>query len=162
MFRGSRGEGLSLDYQKLASFLTSKAVEQYDLLRVLLYCTVDPSQDPHLVQRQKALYQKFDGFRNFDVKEFELKISRDPNGKIIKQEKGVDVALVTDLLLLATRNAYDVAIVCAGDADMVSAIEGVKEMGKQVYVAAFDRSCSLALKRSSLGYISLTENATKF
>ena len=126
-----------------------------------MYCTVDPSQNPGAVQRQKDLYRKFNRFRNFDVKEFELKIVLDHLGNIIeKREKGVDVALVTDLLLLATRDAYDVAIICGGDGDMVRAIDGVKEMGKQIYVAAFDGNCADALKRSALDYISLTENAS--
>ena len=79
-----------------------------------------------------------------------------------RYEKGVDVALVTDLLLLASRNAFDVAFICAGDADFFRAVEGVKDMGKEIYVASFDSSCSQKLKDASLGYISLTRNAEKF
>ena len=46
------------------------------------------------------------------------------------------MALVTDLLLLASRNAFDVAIICGGDADFFRAVEGAKEMGKEVYIAS--------------------------
>jgi len=54
-----------------------------------------------------------------------------------------------------------VAIVCAGDADFIRAVEGVKDMGKQIYVASFEKSCSWKLKQAALGYISLTENVDK-
>ena len=84
------------------------------------------------------------------------------NGDITdKYEKGVDVALVTDLLLLASRNAFDVAIICGEDADFFRAVEGVKEMGKEVYIASFGSSCATTLKDASLGYISLTMYSAK-
>ena len=57
---------------------------------------------------------------------------------------------------MASRNAFDVAIICAGDADFFRAVEGVKEMGKEIYIASFDSSCATKLKDASLGYISLT------
>ena len=62
------------------------------------------------------------------------------------------VSLVTDRLLLASRNAFDVAIICAMDADFFRAVEGVKEMGKEAYIASFDDSCATKLKDASLGY----------
>jgi uncharacterized LabA/DUF88 family protein len=71
------------------------------------------------------------------------------------------VSLVTDLLLLASRNAFDVAIICAGDADFFRAVEGVKEMGKEIYIASFDESCATKLKDASLGYFSLTMHSDK-
>ena len=41
------------------------------------------------------------------------------------EEKGIDVAMAIDIVRLADRDAYDVAIVCSGDTDLVPAVEDV-------------------------------------
>lgn len=45
-------------------------------------------------------------------------------------EKGIDVALVVDMLCMAFRNAYDVAILVGGDSDYRTAVEEIKRWGK--------------------------------
>lgn len=52
-------------------------------------------------------------------------------------EKGVDAALVTDLLSLAWQRAYDVAVLVSGDADYVPAVEYVQSQGLKVINAAW-------------------------
>lgn len=52
-------------------------------------------------------------------------------------EKGVDAALVTDLLSLAWQRAYDVAILVSGDADYVPAVEYVQSQGLKVINAVW-------------------------
>lgn len=164
IFRGSREEGIRFDYQKLVDFLTDTGIERlerYDLTRVIMYCAVDRSQPEEKIRSQESLYATFNSFIKFDVKSFDLKLVYDNGCLKDKYEKGVDVALVTDLLLLASKNAYDVAIICAGDADFFRAIEGVKDMGKEIYVASFDSRCAQKLRDTALGYVSLTRNADK-
>jgi len=41
-------------------------------------------------------------------------------------EKGVDTAIVTDLLSLASEDAYDVAVLLSSDADHIPAVEWVQ------------------------------------
>ncbi|MCD6361065.1 MAG: NYN domain-containing protein [Armatimonadetes bacterium] len=48
------------------------------------------------------------------------------------REKGVDTAIVTDLLSLAWENAYDVAVLVSSDADMIPCVERVQEKGFKV------------------------------
>lgn len=48
------------------------------------------------------------------------------------REKGVDTAIVTDLLSLAWEDAYDVAVLVSSDADMIPAVERVQEKGLKV------------------------------
>jgi uncharacterized LabA/DUF88 family protein len=160
---GPNEEAINVDYPKLANFLSTSAIESYDLNRVLMYCALDVSKSEAEINYQRSIYNNFNSYLNFDVTVFDLKIARDKiTGQVKdKYEKGVDVALATDLLVLAAKNAYDVAIVCAGDADFIRAIEGVKDMGKQIYVASFEKSCSWRLKQAALGYINLTENIDK-
>lgn len=55
----------------------------------------------------------------------------------ISEEKGVDSALVTDLLSLAWQRAYDVAILVSGDADYIPAVEYVQSQGLKVINAAW-------------------------
>lgn len=52
-------------------------------------------------------------------------------------EKGVDAALVTDLLSLAWQQAYDVAVLVSGDADYVPAVEYVQSQGLKVINVAW-------------------------
>lgn len=52
-------------------------------------------------------------------------------------EKGVDAAIVTDLLSLAVEEAFDVAILVTSDADMIPAVEWVQARGLKVINAAW-------------------------
>lgn len=47
-------------------------------------------------------------------------------------EKGVDTAIVTDLLSLASERTFDVAILLSSDADHIPAVEWVQERGLKV------------------------------
>lgn len=58
-------------------------------------------------------------------------------GLTISPEKGVDAALVTDLLSLAWQHAYDVAVLVSGDADYIPAVEYVQSQGLKVINAAW-------------------------
>lgn len=55
----------------------------------------------------------------------------------IPYQKGVDVALVTDVMSLANEQAYEIAIIVSGDNDFVDAINYIKSKGKKVWVASF-------------------------
>lgn len=46
-------------------------------------------------------------------------------------EKGVDTAIVTDLLSLASEDAFDVAILLSSDADHIPAVEWVQAHGRK-------------------------------
>jgi len=48
------------------------------------------------------------------------------------EQKGVDTLLVFDLIALATRNAYDTAIILAGDEDFLTPFLEIRMLGKTV------------------------------
>ncbi len=54
-----------------------------------------------------------------------------------KPEKGVDAAIVTDMLSLAWQEAYDVAVLVTSDADFVPAVERIQERGLKVINAGW-------------------------
>jgi uncharacterized LabA/DUF88 family protein len=58
------------------------------------------------------------------------------------KEKCVDVALATRLVSLASSDAYDVALVVAGDRDFLPAFRAVRELGKRVVIASVRWACS--------------------
>ncbi|MEA3442482.1 MAG: NYN domain-containing protein [Chloroflexota bacterium] len=47
-------------------------------------------------------------------------------------QKGVDMHVALHMVRLAYNNAYDTAILVAGDADLVEAVRTVKDLGRQV------------------------------
>ena len=53
------------------------------------------------------------------------------------QEKGVDTAIVTDMIRLAWEEAYDIAVLVSSDADMVPAVEFLDLRGRKVIQAGF-------------------------
>ena len=70
-------------------------------------------------------------------------------------EKGVDVAIVVDMLMLAFSDAYDVAILVSGDADFVRAVGAVRQLGKRVENAYFARGGSRHLRQVADRHIAL-------
>jgi len=60
----------------------------------------------------------------------------------IPVEKGIDIMLATDLLYFAWNDFYDVAMLVSGDSDFAYALQAVKNMGKHVEVAYFERGVS--------------------
>lgn len=73
----------------------------------------------------------------------------------IRVEKGVDVALVTNMLSFGFRNVYDTVILVSGDEDYIGAIEELKHLGKKVEIAAFEGSISNNLRKKADKFVSL-------
>lgn len=57
-------------------------------------------------------------------------------------EKGVDVKIALDMLDMAVKKIYDVAILVSGDGDFSNAVRSVKELGLSVESAYFPRNPS--------------------
>ncbi len=72
-------------------------------------------------------------------------------------EKGVDVMLAVDLVTHAFKDHYDTAIIVSGDADFYPALQGAKDVGKQVEVAAFETNISSEAARVADVHIKLTK-----
>ncbi len=61
------------------------------------------------------------------------------------QEKGIDTAIVTDMISLAWESSWEVAILVASDHDFVPAVEFLAGKGRQVINAHFpSKGTSLA------------------
>jgi uncharacterized LabA/DUF88 family protein len=64
-------------------------------------------------------------------------------------EKGVDVGLAIKMLMLGFNQAYDTAILVAGDRDYLEAVQFVKGLGRRVEIIAWRDGLSDALASES-------------
>lgn len=55
-------------------------------------------------------------------------------------EKGVDSAIVTDMIRLAWEDAYEIAVLASSDADLVPAVNFLNQKGKRIVQAGFPPS----------------------
>ncbi len=79
------------------------------------------------------------------------------------EEKMVDTSLVTDLVLFAVHDAFDVAVVFSGDLDVAPALNAVHAMGKQAWIATFgDSGLSRSLTRSAWHTLDLLPHLDAF
>jgi len=134
---------LKIDYLKLIGHL----VNNRSLVRAIYYCSkpIPPNDSSQL--------QFYDYLRkcNVQVIEKELKTRQKVGTTEMRfVEKGVDVALATDLLGMAWEGAYDVAILVSGDGDFTGAVNRVMAKGKNVEIVSFKGSCSSELRNSSI------------
>ena len=141
---------LKIDYKKLISLLLKNRV----LMRVMYYC----SKPIPLGRTSQVKFLDYLRHVEIQVIEKPLKSRYDPVAKrTYYVEKGVDVALATDLIGMAWEDAYDVAIIVSGDSDYVGAVGKVMGKGRNVEVASFRRNLSKELKNAALTKIILDD-----
>ena len=134
----------SLDYEKLMLLATQGT----DCIRGYFYDSVNENDN---------IERFLDALRNIGItvvtKPLRYKDVRCERCNTIDRrvpyQKGIDIALSTDLLMLAYENVYDVAIIISGDNDFVPAIEQVKRKGKIVRIVSFGSSLGQDLRRSA-------------
>ncbi|MBI5887787.1 MAG: NYN domain-containing protein [Deltaproteobacteria bacterium] len=80
---------------------------------------------------------------------------------IFRTEKGIDVNIATDMLIMGFKNLYDTAILISGDGDFDKAIKGVKDMGKHVENAYFKLGHSRQLMKICDKFIELDADYLK-
>lgn len=79
------------------------------------------------------------------------------------QEKEVDTTIVADMLRLGATGAFEIAVLLSGDADLVPAVEGVRALGKQVFVATWGSSgLSARIRRAAFDHIDLNAGIGEF
>lgn len=127
----------------------------YDHIRTYFYSSTAQSQDIRS-KTEQFWHQKMLTLQS-QLTKHGIKVTNKLRQK--NKEKGVDVALVTDFLMLGMRGAFDVAIIVSGDQDYVNAIEAVQTMGKIVHIACFENSFPDEMYRYVDRYIRLDDFA---
>jgi len=114
-----------------------------------------PDVDEQAYNEQQKFFDRLRKNPHFDVrlgrrvrreKEHECPKCGHKFKKLSYEQKGVDSLLTLDLIALATRNAYDIAMLVTGDQDFVHPIKEIRMMGKQVENAFIEKGWSPVLK----------------
>lgn len=142
------GKSPGVDFGKLAIALLG---EKRQLVQVYYYNTplLSPkATDLNAEAKEKARRSQqrfFNALRYVPHLTFKQgRFQRLPNGGQV--EKGVDVMIAVDMVNLAYKKIYDVAILISSDADLKSAVEVVKsETGKSVELAQVEGAKSYDL-----------------
>ena len=69
-----------------------------------------------------------------------MEITKGPSCKSLLErtvEKGVDTAIVTDMLQHASDNTYDIGVLMSGDRDFIPAVQFLNRRGKKIIHASF-------------------------
>lgn len=152
---------------RFGSELTKAAQSMYSPAQVMgiYYYTAppDPSMGPQLIQ---AVQRFTDALRHspyVNVRLGRLDRARrrcascGTEGEVIVQ-KGVDMAIAMDVLALAYRDAYDLAILVTSDGDFSPLIQQVRSLGKNVWVAFGARARSQALNEAADFTFTMTDD----
>jgi len=157
----ARASGSHIDWRQVPQVLLQEADRQLKLVGItdgltleetLVYASYNPTSDAKL---KGWLTGWLDSQPSFNVKARERKpklrtihcqeCNTDNStcascGEPFKwaPEKGVDTAIVTDLLSLASEGAYDVAVLLSSDADHIPAVEWVQGRGLKVVNATWN------------------------
>jgi uncharacterized LabA/DUF88 family protein len=150
------GKEFRLDWSKLSSLLIGKSADiigsllEYEGMNVYMSFDDNKTSDKHLKDWAKNVLDKFPGIdvtmlerkpRNpFKCPDCHQEIIACPHcGKTMKAtvEKGVDTAIVTDLISLAWENSWDYSILISSDKDFIPAVDMLNRKGFHVINAHF-------------------------
>lgn len=79
------------------------------------------------------------------------------------QEKEVDTAMVADIVRLAAVGAFDILVLVSGDADYAPALDAVRLLGRQAYVATWGgMGLSYRLRKTAFEHIDMLDGLEHF
>lgn len=134
LYHESKKYNARIDFSRLKNLLSHESAVSIFRFYTALPSSITPDQKSFLEGLSRT------GFR---VKHTPLQ-----DHGIYRTEKGTDVQLATDLLLLALRGTVDEIILISGDADYCPAVEAASDNGVPVKCIFWNRSTSDSLKQS--------------
>ena len=112
-----------IDLIKLRDELISMK-QDHEFVRAYYYGSEDKSSRKY--KAQQSFFNKL-RYEGFVVITKPIRVYRESDGTTKKKEKGVDVALATDLVYYGLKENYHTAIIVSGDSDLAGAIQKTKE-----------------------------------
>lgn len=170
-YRGYRqvASGRRIDFPSMARWLVERVNGTF--LWGAYYYTGVGSGEPGDDEGAQSLSRFLDMLETqpgFFVKRFPRKIKtlRCPHCQGLNrftQEKEVDTTMVADILSGAAVGAFDILVLVSGDADHAPAMEGIRSLGKQAYVATWSGSgLSSRLRNTAFDHIDLSAGLSLF
>lgn len=136
-------KGRKIDFSKLSDWLVQKA--QGSSMWGAYYYTSIEDQGTNPTEAQQKLLGFLDMLETqpgFFIHTFKRRVNslvcQDCGADNRYQvDKEVDTTMVAHMLRLAATDAFDVLVLMSGDADYAPAIESVRALGKQAYIASW-------------------------
>jgi uncharacterized LabA/DUF88 family protein len=158
LFRSSRDEGIKISFSKLIGFLS----RGFNLIRVYYYTGI-PTQETW--NRDKEAESEFKSKLSKQIK-FLDKLALDYNFHVVTRplvldkglvkEKGIDVNIASDIVWHGLSDNYDAFVLISGDRDLIECLERMKDNGKRVIIANFERNISREIKKIADRYVNLS------
>ena len=136
-YNEKRNDHFHIDYLKLRDELCAGR----NMIRTYYYGSEAASRG----EGQKGFQEKLRS-SGFEVVIKPLKSYQSPEGREVKIEKGLDIALATDFISLAWEGAFDTAVIVSGDSDYMEAVRRVKQKGRKVEIASFRNSLAAEMR----------------
>jgi len=125
---------IRIDFEKLIRHLG----RDERVLRVYYYHCPPYKDDPpsreqnERFARAESFYAQLERIPKFEVRKGKLAKRETPDGSPYYVQKGIDVLLATDLVLLSAKQSISRAVVLAGDSDYLPAIQIAKNEGVHI------------------------------
>ena len=118
---------------------TSKLKSPADMGKVIDRCRAHLEEQHSIIQNRLLGWHQKQGQIEFKVPRLQFQrfgyLKTELDNLKFRGEKGVDVRLATDLILL--KDIYDTAIIVSGDGDYIPAVAAIKSFGKSVVTVSF-------------------------
>jgi len=157
-----------IDFNKMAKWLVQR-VEGTHLWGAYYYTGIEPGVTRSEGQNKLAgfldMLELQPGFfvKRFPRKQHVLLCGNCGAENRLNIEKEIDTTMVADMLRLAAVDAFDTLVLLSGDQDLTPAVDGVRALGKQAYVATWGRAgLSTRLRRTAFDHIDLLEGIPSF
>lgn len=96
-----------------------------------------PRKSRRLIVRQRSLKSRLEKY-GFDYVISGHVRGQKVDGKVVFREKGVDVRIATDLLVIAYEKKTKLVVLCSSDSDLQPAIHKAREKGLRVIYLGFE------------------------
>jgi uncharacterized LabA/DUF88 family protein len=110
--------------------------------QVLRASYYDANSDDATTPTRPDLQTYWDKVKRLPDTELRFGSLRAKSRKTPQQQKGVDVLLAVDMVVGAFTRIFDIAILIAGDADFIPAVQEVRRRGVRVVIASFQTTTS--------------------
>ena len=121
--RKNIGEDTNIDFSKLGKVIA----DIRKLVRTHYYnAPLDQKINPEKYRKQQRFFERLRHIPNFRLILVRMQ-KRTIEGKPIYVVKGDDIHIATDMIVLASKNAYDTAVLVSGDGDFVPAVRAVQD-----------------------------------
>ena len=146
IFYGQQDAGWRIDWEKFARYLDREG----EIWQTYFFASEHDPPQPN----ETSFYSFLKEQLRWEVVLYPLgkrttSCSRCDHTETVPAEKGVDVGLATKMLILAINQAYDTAILVAGDRDYLETVKYIKGLGLRVEVIAWRDNLSVDLADES-------------